>query len=108
MDDNITMTIVINPLVSPLLHEALSGYRSARQRAIRLRALAESALREPTHRARNDGNTERPQSPSFEQTRPAAAAPEEAGVQILRVHDSATDGDGFASASLGEELAGFF
>lgn len=46
MSEPIRMTVVINPLVSPLTHEALSTCRSARERAMRLRALAESALRQ--------------------------------------------------------------
>ncbi|MFL9995254.1 hypothetical protein PQR34_32345 [Paraburkholderia sediminicola] len=108
MDDNITMTIVINPLVSPLLHEALSGYRSARQRAMRLRALAESALREPTQRTRDAGNTQQPDLTALERPGPAPVVPQETGVQVLRIHESATGADGLASGSFREELAGYF
>lgn len=107
MDDNIRMTVVINPLVSPLLHEALADCRTPRERAMRLRALAESALREPSQQGRNNGRAERVEPPQLERPRPVPVALQETGVQILRVEESATNGDGFASASLGEELAAF-
>lgn len=54
MSEPIRMTVVINPLVSPLTHEALSTCRSARERAMRLRALAESALRQAASSNRGD------------------------------------------------------
>jgi hypothetical protein len=44
--ESIKMTVVINPLVSPLLFDALSSCKSARARASNFKALAGGMLRE--------------------------------------------------------------
>jgi hypothetical protein len=44
MRDKFKMTVTINRLTSPKLHEALSGCPTDRERAAALRVLAESAL----------------------------------------------------------------
>jgi hypothetical protein len=107
-DDSIRMTVTINPLVSPLLHEALSRCRSARERAMRLRALAESALREPSQRGRDDVPMHEARAPVIERPRAVPAISPDDGVQILRVADFEKDATGLDSASLGNQLAEFF
>lgn len=108
MDDIIRMTVVINPLVSPLLHADLMRCRGPRERAMRLRAAAEAGIRAVLQRA--------PSEPVLLQAEaPAAGAPplspvvhQEAAVAILRVHDPVIRDDGLASTSLEDELANYF
>lgn len=107
-DEKIEMTITINRLVAPLLYDALAGCRSPRQRAMRLRALAESALREPAQRGSHDVSPPQTVRTAIVAPRAELDASPQTDIQILRVaeveagaHDPATD-------SLADELSGYF
>ncbi|WP_175773001.1 hypothetical protein [Paraburkholderia phenazinium] len=104
--DNIKMTVVINPLISPLLFDVLAGCGSARERAARLKALAESALRQQL-----TGRMEA--IPAGESKGAGTAMAYSAGgideaLQVLQVSDGTNDNRGFSGDSLGHEMASFF
>jgi hypothetical protein len=90
MIDKIEMTVTVNPLVSPRLHQRLRACSSPRQRAIVFRALAEARLwdetmgnAQPVERGASDrreltympvtGRQERPVQRDAAPTRPAVA-----------------------------------
>ncbi|WP_208455431.1 hypothetical protein, partial [Burkholderia gladioli] len=98
MDASYKMTVTINQLVSPLLHDALSGCHSARARAMRLRALAESALRQPVQRDASHATPQPSGPPVVARSRTEATVSQETGVQILRVDDFATNASAGASS----------
>ena len=103
--ENIRMTVVINPLISPMLFDALSGCRSARERAARFKALAESALRQQL--AGRVSSVSTPDSTNAESiTAQALTSPPDDGLQALHVSDSTGEDGRFATGSLCSELAG--
>ncbi len=99
------MTVVINPLVTPLLFNALSQCSSARERALRLRALAEASLRQQLTGLPSQAPTL--QIPA--EARPAAQmASTEPDLQIIRFDENYGNDGAIASESLGDQFAAFF
>jgi hypothetical protein len=102
MDEGIRMTVVINPVITPLLFDALKNVPSARTRALLLKTLAENALR-----YQEAGNTQtRDEASSIASTR-RMPEPDE-GLQLIRVDDSSAIGHGVESESIRDQFASFF
>jgi hypothetical protein len=109
MDETaIRMTVVINPLVTPLLFEQLSACQSARRRAARLKALAEASLRQQL--TPGLAYAPPPPTPSQATTNPAdmAQPPSDEGFQVLRIPDADGSSNEGESEPLADAFAGYF
>jgi hypothetical protein len=109
MDEtSIRMTIVVNPLVTPLLFEQLQACKTARSRATRLKALAEASLRQQlTGRAAYDATPAKP-SPTPASTATTIEPPADDGFQVLRTSDVEGSTNEDESGSLANAFAGYF
>lgn len=102
MDENIRMTVVINPLVSPLLFAALAPFRSPRARAMQLRSLAEATLLQRMQTAHGTATAPPDLRP---RSGPVMLTPD--GFHVLDAPDTATGEFGISPDALADQLGGF-
>ncbi|SFK03588.1 hypothetical protein SAMN05192543_1173 [Paraburkholderia megapolitana] len=102
MDEKIRMTVIVNPLVSPLLFAALAPFSSPRARAMQLRSLAEATLLQRMQTAHGTAMVALDPRHSSGQTIPTPN-----DVHILEVPDASTGELGISPDALADQLGGF-
>lgn len=102
MDEKIRMTVIVNPLVSPLLFAALAPFRSPRARAMQLRSLAEATLLQRMQTAHGTATN----VPDLRQRAgPTMLTPD--GFHVLDVPGASTGEFGISPDALADQLGGF-